>query len=109
MIKKHSEIADIMEDNNRVLSLISAYYMGKRWTFNEEVQNLVTQIFTEMYVIEYNFDSETKKSRLKPFKFRKMNCPLSPGQLHCFEYIQRYMQRIYNRKCNYRYVKLQYY
>lgn len=73
--KKHSEIADIMEDNNRVLSFISAYYMGKRWTFNEEVQNLVTQIFTEMYVIEYNFDSETK-SRLKPFKFRKMNCPL---------------------------------
>lgn len=59
--KKHSEIADIMEDNNRVLSFISAYYMGKRWTFNEEVQNLVTQIFTEMYVIEYNFDSETKK------------------------------------------------
>lgn len=59
--KKKSQIADIMEDNNKVLSFISAYYMGKRWTFNEEVQNLVTQIFTEMYVIEYNFDSETKK------------------------------------------------
>lgn len=59
--KKKSQIADIMEDNNKVLSFISAYYMGKRWTFNEEVQNLVTQIFTEMYVIEYSFDSETKK------------------------------------------------
>lgn len=59
--KKKSQIADIMEDNNKVLSFISAYYMGKKWTFNEEVQNLVTQIFTEMYVIEYSFDSETKK------------------------------------------------
>lgn len=59
--KKKSQIADIMEDNNKVLSFISAYYMGKRWTFNEEVQNLVTQIFTEMYVVEYSLDSETKK------------------------------------------------
>ena len=31
--KKHSEIADIMEDNNRVLSFISAYYMGKKMDF----------------------------------------------------------------------------
>ena len=59
--KKKSQIADIMEDNSKVLSFISAYYMGKRWTFNKEVQNLVTQIFTEMYVIEYSLDSETKK------------------------------------------------
>jgi len=81
--KKHSEIADIMEDNNRVLSFISAYYMGKRWTFNEEVQNLVTQIFTEMYVIEYNFVAVivwiTLKNKGSGF-CRNPNSPLANGK-----------------------------
>lgn len=55
--KKKSETAEIMDDNNKLLSLISAYY--GEWTF-EEVEDFVNTIFREMYVIEYSLESKSK-------------------------------------------------
>ena len=56
--EKKAETADIMDDNNKLLSFISAYYGP--WKF-EDVEDFITKIFTEMYAIEYGFTSETKK------------------------------------------------
>lgn len=49
---------DIEDDTHKILSFLSAYYL--KWEFNDEVRNFMTQIFNEMYVIEYGFASEQK-------------------------------------------------
>lgn len=62
-----SEKCDIENDTHKILSFLSAYYM--KWEFNEEVSNFMTQIFNEMYVIEYGFTSEQKTlTSIKEFK-----------------------------------------
>lgn len=53
-----TEKCDIEDDTHKILSFLSAYYL--KWEFNDDVRNFMTQIFNEMYVIEYGFTSEQK-------------------------------------------------
>ena len=51
---KSSSVCDFMNDNNALLSFISAYYIPyvDAWHF-EDAQDLITEVFSKMYVINY--------------------------------------------------------
>lgn len=80
-----SEKCDIEDDTHKILSFLSAYYM--KWEFNEEVSNFMTQIFNEMYVIEYGFTSEQKTlTSIKEFKKSELPDPLPANYKLLSEY-----------------------
>ncbi len=59
--EKKSSVCEIMNDNNQLLSFLSAYYIPyvDTWRF-ENAKELIQEVFTRMYSITYSFESKTK-------------------------------------------------
>lgn len=59
--EKKSSVCEIMNDNNQLLSFLSAYYIPyvDTWRF-EDARDLIQEVFTKMYSITYFLESETK-------------------------------------------------
>lgn len=59
--EKKSSMCEIMNDNNQLLSFLSAYYIPyvDTWRF-ENAKELIQEVFTRMYSITYSFEPKTK-------------------------------------------------
>ncbi len=57
--KKESSVCDFMNDNNALLSFLSAYYIPyvDSWHF-EDAKDVITDVFTSMYSITYSLEPE---------------------------------------------------
>ena len=57
--KKESSVCEFMNDNNALLSFLSAYYIPyvDSWHF-EDAKDVITDVFTSMYSITYSLEPE---------------------------------------------------